>query len=129
GDFVEHADYAGARYGTLRSELETRSAGGAPVLLEIEVQGARQLRETMPEAVQIFIAPPSVEALRARLVGRGLDTPEQVEARMRTADEELAAKDEFAHVVTNDRLEGAVEELVEIVGDSTRSGRLDSLGA
>jgi len=70
GDFVEHADYAGARYGTLRSELQTRSAGGAPVVLEIEVQGARQVREHMPEAVQVFIAPPSVEALRARRGGR-----------------------------------------------------------
>ena len=73
GDFVEHADYAGARYGTLRSELQTRSSSGAPVVLEIEVQGARQVRETMPEAVQVFIAPPSVDALRARLVGRGTD--------------------------------------------------------
>ncbi|MGH2898670.1 MAG: guanylate kinase, partial [Solirubrobacteraceae bacterium] len=80
GDFVEHAAYAGARYGTLRSELRTRSAGGAPVVLEIELQGARQVRETMPEAVQVFIAPPSIEALQARLVGRGTDEPEQVAA-------------------------------------------------
>ena len=69
GDFVEHADYAGARYGTLRSELQTRASSGAPVVLEIEVQGARQVRASMPEAVQVFIAPPSIEALRARLVG------------------------------------------------------------
>jgi guanylate kinase len=66
GEFVEQADYAGARYGTLRSELESRSADGAPVVLEIELQGARQVRETMPSAVQIFIAPPSLDALRAR---------------------------------------------------------------
>ncbi|HUP54886.1 MAG TPA: guanylate kinase, partial [Methylomirabilota bacterium] len=64
GDFVEHADYAGARYGTLRSELETRAAAGQPVVLEIELQGARQVRATMPDAVQVFIAPPSLEALR-----------------------------------------------------------------
>jgi guanylate kinase len=115
GDFVEHADYAGARYGTLRSDLRTRLASGQPVLLEIEVQGARQVRETMPEALQVFIAPPSVDALRARLIGRGADTPEQIEARLRTAEGELAAKDEFAHVVVNDRLEDAVDELVEIV--------------
>ena len=119
GDFVEHADYAGARYGTLRSELATRSAGGAPVVLEIEVQGARQVRRTMPEAVQVFIAPPSVDALRARLVGRGTDSPEQVQARLRTAGEELAAQDEFAHVVVNDRLEDAVEELAGIVRSAT----------
>ncbi len=119
GDFVEHADYAGARYGTLRSELQTRSAGGAPVVLEIEVQGARQVREHMPEAVQVFIAPPSVEALRARLVGRGTDDPHQIEARLRTAERELAAQHEFAHVVVNDRLEDAVEELIAIVRATT----------
>jgi guanylate kinase len=119
GDFVEHADYAGARYGTLRSELETRSSSGAPVVLEIEVQGARQVRRTMPEAIQVFIAPPSVEALRARLVGRGTDAPEQIEARLRTAEQELAAQDEFPHVVVNDRLEDAVAELVEIVRATT----------
>jgi len=123
GDFVEHADYAGARYGTLRSELETRMASGAPVVLEIEVQGARQVRETMPEAIQVFIAPPSVEALRARLVGRGTDAPEQVEARLRTAVSELAAQDEFSRVVVNDRLEDAVAELVAVVREATREPR------
>jgi guanylate kinase len=122
GDFVEHADYAGARYGTLRSELQTRSATGAPVVLEIEVQGARQVRETMPEAVQVFIAPPSLDALRARLVGRGTDAAEQVEARLRTAEEALAAQHEFARVVVNDRLEDAVEELVDIVRATTAAG-------
>jgi guanylate kinase len=122
GDFVEHADYAGARYGTLRSELETRSAGGAPVLLEIELQGARQVRETMPSAVQVFIAPPSLEALRARLVGRGTDEPAQVEARLRTAEHEVAAQDEFSHVVVNDRLEDAVDELAAIVRDAIAAG-------
>src|SRR5205807_1369844 len=66
GEFVEHARYAGHQYGTLRSELERRVPDAAGVVLEIEVQGARQIRETMPEAVQVFIAPPSVEALRAR---------------------------------------------------------------
>jgi guanylate kinase len=119
GDFVEHAVYAGARYGTLRSELQTRMASGKPVLLEIEVQGARQVRAAMPEAVQVFIAPPSLDALRARLVGRGTDAAEQVEARMRTAAAELAAQDEFACVVTNDRLEQAVDELAAVVAHAT----------
>ena len=119
GDFVEHAVYAGARYGTLRSELDTRMASGNPVLLEIEVQGARQVRSAMPEAVQVFIAPPSLDALRARLVGRGTDAAEQVEARMRTAAAELAAQDEFACVVTNDRLEQAVDELSVILRAAT----------
>jgi guanylate kinase len=115
GDFVEHATYSGNRYGTLRSELERHLDRGVPVVLEIEVQGARQIRTAMPEAVQVFIVPPSDEALRARLVGRGTDSAEQVDARMRTAQRELAARDEFAHVVVNDRLERATDELVAIV--------------
>ena len=110
GEFLEHAEYAGNRYGTLRSEVEE-----GPVVLEIEVQGARQVRETMPEAVQVFIAPPSEEALRTRLVGRGTDAPEQVEARLRTAHEELRAQGEFPHVVVNDRLDEAVDALEELV--------------
>jgi guanylate kinase len=115
GDFVEHAGYSGHRYGTLREELDRRTQRGAPVVLEIEVQGARQVRESMPEAVQVFIAPPSEEALRVRLVGRGTDAPEQVEARLRTAREELRAQDEFGHVVVNDRLDDAVGELEALV--------------
>jgi guanylate kinase len=115
GDFVEHASYAGRRYGTLREELERRTRDGAPVVLEIEVQGARQIARTMPEAVRIFVAPPSEAALRARLIGRGTDDAEEVEARLRTAREELAAKDEFTHVVVNDRLEEAVAALERLV--------------
>ena len=86
GDFVEHAAYSGNCYGTLRSELERRLADGIPVVLEIEVQGARQVRAAMPDAVAVFIAPPSPDALRMRLVGRGTDSADQVEARLRTAD-------------------------------------------
>jgi guanylate kinase len=115
GDFLEHARYSGQRYGSLRSELRRRTEAGTPVVLEIEVQGARQVREAMPEAVQVFIAPPSLDALRARLVGRGTDTPEEVEARLRTAEAEMGARDEFAHVVVNDRLEQAVDELTRVV--------------
>jgi guanylate kinase len=115
GDFVEHASYSGNRYGTLRSELERRVRAGAPVVLEIEVQGARQVREAMPEAVTVFIAPPSQEALRARLVGRGTDSPDQVDERLRTALRELEARSEFGHVVVNDRLEKATDELADIV--------------
>jgi guanylate kinase len=115
GEFVEHASYSGHTYGTLRSELERRMADAAGLVLEIEVQGARQIRAAMPEAVQVFIAPPSVEALRARLVGRGTDAPEDVEARLATALEELEAEKEFEYVVVNDRLEQATEELADIV--------------
>ncbi len=115
GDFVEHAAYSGNRYGTLRSELTRRLEAGVPVVLELEVQGARQLRETLPDAVAVFIAPPSVEALRARLLGRGTDDPVEVDARLRVAARELEALPEFAHVVTNDRIELATDELVRIV--------------
>jgi guanylate kinase len=115
GDFVEHAEYSGNRYGTLRSDLDRRLEDGAGVVLEIEVQGARQVRAAMHDAVAVFIAPPSRDALRARLIGRGTDSPEAVEARMRTAEGELEAQPEFAHVVVNDRLEQATDELVGIV--------------
>jgi guanylate kinase len=115
GEFVEHATYAGRRYGTLRSELARHVAAGHPVVLEIELQGARQVRTTLPEALQVFIAPPSLEALRARLIGRGTDDEDEIAARLRVAEEEVAAQDEFGHVVVNDRLEDAVDQLLSIV--------------
>jgi guanylate kinase len=121
GEFIEHAEYSGRRYGTLRSELEQRLAGGHPVVLEIEVQGARQVRAAMPEAVQIFIAPPGEDALRARLIGRGTDDPVQVAARLERAREELSAQDEFSHVVVNDRLEDASAALERRVRDHLAS--------
>jgi guanylate kinase len=115
GEFVEHADYAGRSYGTLRSELEDRLRAGVPVVLEIEVQGARQVRAAMPDSLQVFIAPPSPAALRARLLGRGTDDPAEVERRLDVAQEELAAQPDFAHVVVNDRLDDALERLTGIV--------------
>jgi guanylate kinase len=117
-DFVEHADYAGRRYGTLRSELDRRVSEGVPVVLEIEVQGARQVRAAMPEAVQVFIAPPSLAALRTRLVGRGTDDQQEVSRRLEVAEQELTAQPEFAHVVVNDRLDEALERLVAIARES-----------
>jgi guanylate kinase len=115
GDFVEHADYAGRSYGTLRSELEERVRARTPIVLEIEVQGARQVRASVPDAVQVFIAPPSLQELRTRLIGRGTDDPEGVERRLRVAAEELEAQPEFGHVVVNDRLQDALEQLTAIV--------------
>ncbi len=115
GAFVEHAEYAGRRYGTLRSELERRAQAGETVLLEIEVQGARQIREALPGALQVFIAPPTREALRERLIGRGTDSGDVVDRRLSAAEAELGAQGEFAHVVVNDRLEDALRELREIV--------------
>ncbi|MGI8806123.1 MAG: guanylate kinase [Thermoleophilaceae bacterium] len=123
GDFLEHATYAGNRYGTPRSEL-SRPRPAAPaagedepvgLVLEIELQGARQVREALPEAEQVFIAPPSLAALRARLVARGADSAPVVEERLRAARDELEARSEFRHVVVNDRLEDAIEDLAAVV--------------
>ena len=111
GEFLEHATYSGHRYGTLRSEIEEPG----PVVLEIEVQGARQVRAAMPESVQVFIAPPSPESLRERLLGRGTDSEEQIDERLRTAESELAAQQEFQHVVVNDDVERAAAQLERIV--------------
>jgi guanylate kinase len=111
GEFVEHAVYAGNSYGTLRTELERPARG---IVLEIDVQGARQVAETLPEAKRVFIEPPSFEALVERLTERASDSPEQIERRLAAAREELAARDEFDHKVVNDDLDGAVEELAEL---------------
>jgi guanylate kinase len=111
GEFVEHAMYAGNRYGTLRSELERPARG---IVLEIDVQGARLVREALPEATQIFIEPPSLEDLKERLRSRGSDSEAQIERRLALAPEELAAKDEFGYRVVNDDLERALGELVEL---------------
>jgi guanylate kinase len=111
GDFVEHAVYAGHRYGTLRSELERPARG---IVLEIDVQGARQVRESLPRATRIFVAPPSRQELARRLESRGSDPPQEVARRLAAAEEELAAQTEFGHVVVNDDLERALDELSEL---------------
>src|SRR3954467_4649757 len=109
--FLEHALYAGNHYGTLKEEVD-RSPGN--LVLEIEVEGARQVRKALPEAIQVFIAPPSDETLRERLVGRQTDDPEVIERRLARAKEELDARKEFKRVIVNDDLERAVDELVEL---------------
>jgi guanylate kinase len=111
GEFVEHAEYAGNRYGTLRSELERPARG---IVLEIDLQGARQVRQALPDATQVFVAPPSLEELQRRLEQRGSDSPEQIRDRLALAPRELAAKDEFEHVVVNDDLDRAVEDLSKL---------------
>ncbi len=115
GEFLEHATYSGNRYGTLRAEVELRLAEGRSVVLEIEVQGARQVRAAMPDSVQVFIAPPDPAALRRRLEGRGTDSGEAIDERLRTAELELAAQPEFEHVVINEEIEAAAAKLEEIV--------------
>lgn len=111
GDFLEHALYAGNHYGTLKEEVER---AGGNLVLEIEVEGARQVRQALPEATQVFIAPPSDEALRERLTRRDTDAPEVIERRLARAKEELAARQEFKRVIVNDDLDRAVEELVRL---------------
>jgi guanylate kinase len=114
-DFLEFATYSGNRYGTLRSEVSRRLAAGHSVVLEIEVQGARQVRAAMRESVQVFIAPPDPAALRHRLESRGTDSLQAIDSRLEVAEQELAAQGEFAHTVVNDDLERATGQLEQIV--------------
>ncbi len=114
-DFLEFATYSGNRYGTLRSEVEKRLEAGHSVVLEIEVQGAQQVRATEADSVQIFIEPPDPSVLRARLAGRGTDSAAAIDNRLKTAEIELASRDDFDYQVVNDELERAAEELVGIV--------------
>jgi guanylate kinase len=114
-DFLEFATYSGNLYGTLRSEVERRLSEGHSVVLEIEVQGARQVRAAMRESVQVFIAPPDPAVLRERLLGRGTDSAAAIDSRLEVASQEIAAQDEFAYRVVNDDLERAAGELVAIV--------------
>lgn len=114
-DFLEFATYSGHRYGTLRSEVRRRLDAGHSVVLEIEVQGASQVRAAMRESVQVFIAPPRPEVLLERLRARGTDSAEAIDARLKVAEVELAAQGDFAHLVVNDDLGTAADELEEIV--------------
>ena len=116
GELLEWAVvHRGARYGTPRRPVEEALAAGRPALLEIDLQGARQVRESMPEALFVFLAPPSWEELVRRLVGRGTETPEERERRLETAREELAAESEFDVTVVNTEIHAASEELVALI--------------
>ncbi len=114
-DFLEFATYSGNRYGTLRSEVRRQLEAGHSVVLEIEVQGARQVRAAMRESIQVFIAPPDPAVLRERLEARASDSAEAIDARLEVAEQELAAQGEFAHCVVNDDLERAASDLERIV--------------
>lgn len=113
---LEYATFAGHRYGTPRLPVEQHLAAGQPALLEIELQGARQVRQRMPEARFVFLAPPSIEELRARLAKRGTEGAAMIEARMEHADLELlAAESEFDVVVVNDNVQRAAAEVVALL--------------
>jgi len=114
-DFLEFATYSGNRYGTLRTEVQRRLAAGHSVVLEIEVQGARQVRAAMRESIQVFIAPPDPTVLRERLDARGTDSAAAIDSRLEVAEQEMAAQDEFAYRVVNDDLGRAADDLEGIV--------------
>ena len=116
GQMLEWAEFAGNLYGTPRGPVESHLALGMPVLLKIDLQGARQVRDAMPEALLVFLAPPSVEELKRRLVGRGTEDEETLHRRLAHADEELAAETEFDLTVINDSIERAADELVGLLG-------------
>jgi guanylate kinase len=114
GDLLEWAEYAGHRYGTPRAPVDTTRGQGTPVLVEIEIEGARQVRAADSQALLVFLAPPSRDALVQRLTGRGTEADEVVAARLRRAEHELAAVDEFDEVIVNDDVESVVRRLVTL---------------
>jgi guanylate kinase len=120
GDFLEHADVFGNYYGTSQVWVRETLATGQDVILEIDWQGAEQVRRLIPECVSIFIVPPSAEILRQRLVGRGTDAPEVIERRLSEAEEECRHAVEFDYLVVNDDFAVALADLLAIV----RSQRL-----
>lgn len=113
------------RSGTPRAPIEERLAAGEPALVEVDLAGARNLRETMPEALLVFLSPPSWEALVERLVGRGTESEDVVARRLRTAREELAAQAEFDEVVVNTDLRSAAEDLLKLILDKPSSDQLE----
>jgi len=121
GAFLEWAVYNGRRYGTSMDSIDAPLREGLDVLLEIEVQGARQVRERRPDACFVFLLPPSLAVLRQRLKNRGTDGPEEVERRLEVARSELDAVREFDYAVTNDDLEACVASVLEILS-AERSG-------
>ncbi|GGP64262.1 guanylate kinase [Streptomyces abikoensis] len=115
GELLEWAEFAGNRYGTPRKAVLDRLEAGEPVLLEIDLQGARQVRETMPEARLVFLAPPSWDELVRRLTGRGTESPEVIERRLAAAKVELAAESEFDTTLVNTSVEDVARELLALL--------------
>jgi guanylate kinase len=129
GEFAEWAEVHGNRYGTLRSAIREVMEAGRHVMLDIDVQGARMLTAAFPDAVTIFIIPPSVEVLVARLLGRKSESEEALALRLRNARAELMEAERYQYVVVNDDLERAVQQVDRIVDEeSVKRGRLPALG-
>jgi guanylate kinase len=124
GELLEWAEIHGGlhRSGTPAAPVVDAAAIGQPVLIEVDLAGARSVKKAMPEAITVFLAPPSWEALQQRLIGRGTETPESMARRLATAEAELAAQGEFDVVVVNSRLDSACSELVTLlVGNAPQS--------
>lgn len=130
GEFLESARYAGHRYGTLRREVERIFAAGQHAVLDIEVQGARQIRGRFPNSLHVFLLPPSAEALLERLSGRRTEDRSQVKARLEHAIDELGAVGDYDFVVNNDDLVTAVGQVAAILdSEARRVTRQDTLSA
>ena len=114
-DFLEYAKYVSHSYGTPRSYVEEKLSEGKNVILEIEIQGAMKIKEKIPEAVLIFVTPPSVDELRRRLEGRGTETQQVIESRRRRAAEEAEGMEDYDYLLVNDDLEECVNELHRII--------------
>ena len=114
-ELLEHAEYVANSYGTPRAYVEEKLEAGVNVLLDIEVQGARQVHEKMPDAVKIFIIPPSLETLEKRLKGRGTDTERAIEARLIRARQEYQEADFYDYLIINDDADKAAKELSAII--------------
>jgi guanylate kinase len=121
GELLEWAEFAGNLYGTPRGAVEGWLAQGVPVLLKIDLQGARQVRAVMPDAQLVFLAPPSFEELASRLNKRGTEDPDTVKRRLEHAREEMAAQPEFDVTIVNDSVERAAKELVGLLGSPFRA--------
>ena len=114
-ELLEHAMYVGNAYGTPRKFVEDKLAEGMNVLLDIEVQGARQVAERMPEAIRIFVVPPTLEELRRRLEGRGTETAASIEGRLERARQEYGEATFYDYIIVNDLVEVAAQELAAII--------------
>lgn len=126
GRFLEYAEYSGNLYGTPEEKVEEALREGRSIILEIELQGARQVRQKRPDAVMVFVRAPSLEETRKRLMGRATESDEALEARMTTALEEVAARSEFDREVVNAEREQAREDMINTIEDIIREGDQDA---
>ncbi len=122
GGLLEWAEVHGNCYGTPRAPVESKLRAGVDVVLEIDPQGAAQIKQALPSAVLVFVTAPSMEELRRRLEGRGSETKEQVDRRLKTAEQELLVAGTYDHVVQNDDVRRAADELVSIIESDAASG-------